>query len=373
MHIVIIGAGVNGLLSALELLEHGCEVSIFDQHDAGKAASWAGGGILSPMYPWRYPRAVNTLAQYGKPMYQKWNEKLKPITGIDFEIHDTGMLIFDEADFEIGLDYATHYQEPMQHAKYLNDHELRQINSRLSSTLQQAIYFPELSNIRNPKLLQSLIAYLKQHPSVHFFEQRAIDQLCIQQKQVQYALDASGQKITADQFVIATGAWSQHWETQLHIEIPIQPVQGQMMLFKTPPNWLPTMCMNNVMYLIPRQDGHVVCGSSMRFSGFDTMPDPNTQQSILDACLAMVPELAKFPVVKQWAGLRPGSPTGVPYIGAVPETQNLWLNAGHFRNGLCMAPASAQLLRQLMLKQKTFVDAAPYSPTKLQNLKMLKV
>ncbi|MEQ4562392.1 MAG: FAD-binding oxidoreductase, partial [Acinetobacter sp.] len=75
MHIAIIGAGISGLLTALELVEHGCQVSIFDQQRAGQAASWAGGGILSPMYPWRYPHAVNTLAQHGKDLYQTWNEK----------------------------------------------------------------------------------------------------------------------------------------------------------------------------------------------------------------------------------------------------------------------------------------------------------
>ena len=93
MHIAIIGAGISGLMSALELVEQGCTISIFDQQQAGQAASWAGGGILSPMYPWRYVHAVNQLAQFGKASYQAWNQKLYPITGIDFEIHDTGMLI----------------------------------------------------------------------------------------------------------------------------------------------------------------------------------------------------------------------------------------------------------------------------------------
>ncbi|HAB42344.1 MAG TPA: D-amino-acid oxidase, partial [Acinetobacter sp.] len=93
MHIAIIGAGITGLMSALELLEQGCSITIFDQQAAGQAASWAGGGILSPMYPWRYPDAVNALARYAKPLYQAWNQKLQPITRIDFQIHETGMLI----------------------------------------------------------------------------------------------------------------------------------------------------------------------------------------------------------------------------------------------------------------------------------------
>lgn len=365
MHIAIIGAGISGLLTALELIEQGCSVTIFDQQAAGKAASWAGGGILSPMYPWRYPQPVNDLAKYGKGLYQSWNEKLQPITGIDFEIHETGMLIFDEADFETGLNYAAAYNEPMQHCEYLQQEQLEQINPRVSEQLTQAIYFPQIANVRNPRLLKSIIAYLKQHAQVEFIENTWINHFEIHEHQVQSIGASNGHSYKADHFVIATGAWSEHWSQQLNLSIPVEPVQGQMLLFKTPENWLPTMCMNEVMYLIPRTDGHIVCGSSMHHLGFDKRPSTQIQQNIYKASLAMVPELADFPVVKQWAGLRPSSPTGVPYIGKMPDLNNLWANFGHYRNGLCMGPASAQLLRQLMLQQPSTVNPAAYDPNRL--------
>ncbi len=365
MHIAIIGAGISGLLSALELIEHGCTVSIFDQQQAGKAASWAGGGILSPMYPWRYPQAVNDLAQHGKVLYQSWNEKLMPISGIDFEIHETGMLIFDQADFEIGLHYAAKYNEPMQQCEYLQQEQLEMINPRVSDQLKEAIYFPQLANVRNPRLLKSIIAYLKQHPNADIIENSWIERFELKNGYVNAVQAQNGQRFAADQFVIASGAWSEHWSQQLQLSIPVAPVQGQMLLFKTPENWLPTMCMNEVMYLIPRTDGHIVCGSSMQHIGFDQRASAQTQQDIYQASIAMVPELQNFPLVKQWAGLRPGSPTGVPYIGKMAQFDNLWANFGHYRNGLCMGPASAQLLRQLMLQQRTIADPKAYSTDRL--------
>lgn len=365
MHIAIIGAGVSGLLSALELVERGCSVSIFDKQHTGSAASWAGGGILSPMYPWRYPHEVNALARYGKQGYLKWNEKLQPMTGIDFEIHETGMLIFDEDDFEIGLDYARLHQDPMQQAHYLQHEQIEQVNSLISPQFQQAIYFPQLANIRNPRLLQSLKAYLQQHPQVKIYEHSPVTQLNIQQDRLSSIATANGQHHTADQFVLATGAWSAQWSEQLEIKIPVAPVQGQMLLFKTPKEWLPTMCMNKVMYLIPRQDGHIVCGSSMQQCGFDTQTTAETLAHIKASCLEMVPELTEFPIVKSWAGLRPSSPHGVPYIGQMPNIDNLWANFGHFRNGLCMGPASAQLLAELMTGETLSFNAADYSPERL--------
>lgn len=365
MHIAIIGAGVSGLLTALELLQHGCSVSIFDQQHPGQAASWAGGGILSPMYPWRYAPAVNQLAQFGKDFYQAWNQQLAPETGIDFQIHDSGMLIFDQADFDQGQAYRARFQEPMQRCEYVAQTRLQRLNPRLSSQLDQAIYFPELSNIRNPRLLQSIIAYLQQHPRAQLHQQQRIVQLHGTADRISAISTAEGQHFEADQFVIASGAWSAHWAAQLELSIPVQPIQGQMLLFKTPPNWLPTMCMNQVMYLIPRRDGHIVCGSSVRQCGFDTTPDASVSRDIRAAALNMVPELAQFPIVQQWAGLRPGSPDGVPYIGQMPQHQNLWANFGHYRNGLCMGPAAARLLRQLMLKQDRLVDPRPYSTARL--------
>ncbi|TSH78124.1 FAD-dependent oxidoreductase [Acinetobacter sp. RF15A] len=374
MHIAIIGAGITGLMSALELLEQGCSITILDQQAAGQAASWAGGGILSPMYPWRYPNAVNTLARHAKPLYQAWNQKLQPTSGIDFQIHNTGMLIFDESDFEIGLRYAEQYQDPQQQAQLLDQRQLGQINPRVDQTkFKQALYFPELANIRNPRLLKSIISYLRQHPRVIWQEHCKISQLDIQQGHVQQISSENGLSFQADQFVIATGAWSAYWSEQLGFDIPVQPVQGQMLLFKTPEHWLPSMCMHKVMYLIPRRDGHVLCGSSMRQVGFDTSPSTEIRQDIFAACLEMVPELADFPVVKQWAGLRPSSPDGIPYIGKMPHLDNLWINFGQFRNGLCMGAASGKLLAQLMLEQPTFVDPEPYNPAQRLETQALAV
>ncbi|BBL21489.1 MULTISPECIES: NAD(P)/FAD-dependent oxidoreductase [Acinetobacter] len=364
MKIAIIGAGISGLLTALELIEQGCSVDIFDQPYSG-SASWAGGGILSPMYPWRYAPAVNQLAQFGKALYQEWNQKLQPVSGIDFQIHETGMLIFDQEDFRQGLSYSQQFQEPMQICELVQHERLRQINPHIASGFKEALYFPQLANIRNPRLLQSIQNYLKTHPNVQFFENTAIQQLDIQHGQIVAVRDQNLRSFQADQFVLTTGAWSEQWSRQLNIQLPVQPVHGQMILFKTPENWLPTMCMNRVMYLIPRSDGHIVCGSSMAHQGFNTSINSQTSESILTASLEMVPELAQFPIVKQWAGLRPGSPEGIPYIGKIPDINNLWANFGHFRNGLCMGPASARLLRQLILKQPPLVEPQVYSPERL--------
>lgn len=360
MKIAIIGAGVVGLLTALEFLDQGEEVIIFDQQNAGQGASWAGGGILSPMYPWRYPTAVNALAQYGKIMYQQLNQRCFSTTGIDFEINPTGMLIFDESDFDIGLNYAHETMQTMQASELLQHHQLKQLVPQLNDKFKQALYFPHIANVRNPRLLQSLIHYLTQQKQVTFYTHTAIHDFKITHHHIHHLIAQDGTCYHADAVILCTGAWSAQWQKICPKPLDIQPIHGQMVLFKTPENWLSTLCMNRVMYLIPRQDGHIVCGSSMLNKGFDTRLEADISQNILDASFEMIPELAQFPIVKQWAGLRPASPDGIPKIAKLPDLDNVWANFGHFRNGLVMAPASARLLRQQFYGQNTLVDCHAY-------------
>ena len=356
--VIIVGAGIIGLMTALELLEQGYQVEIFDQSTAASAASWAGGGILSPLYPWKYAAAVNQLAQYGKRRYLAWNEKLQPYTGMDFEIEQVGLCIFDQDQYAQALNYHQEFHEPEQIAYLLEDETLKRVNPHLAK--DSATYFPQLANIRNPRLVQSILKYLHTHKNVVIHQHNAITKLLTTAQRITAVEDHTGQHHHADQYVIATGAWADILLQQFDLKYDIHPIHGQMVLYKTPEKWLPTICMNKTMYLIPRRDGHIVCGSSTSDFGFDTGLHDDISQNIIEASLTLVPELARFPIVKQWAGLRPASPQGIPKIGRMQDMTNLWLNAGHYRNGLVMAPASARLLVELMQGKTPFVDARPY-------------
>lgn len=358
--VIIIGAGIVGLTTALELIEHGYRVEIFDQSAPAQAASWAGGGILSPMYPWKYHPAINQLAKSGKERYLAWNQKLLSVTGIDFEIQPQGMMIFDQDQFDVGLSYSADFADVQQTAKHLQGDELHRLHPHLNTEIDQALYFEQIASVRNPRLVKSLLHFLQQHPHVTLHKHCAIQKFEKNAHQIDAVIDEFQQRHSADHYVIATGAWTDQLVQEFDLTLEIQPIHGQMVLYKTPENWLPSMYMNNTMYLIPRRDGHIVCGSSTHQFGFDTQVHDTIAESIIDSATHLVPALKQFPIVHQWAGLRPGSPDGIPKIGKLPEFDNLWLNAGHYRNGLVMSPASAQLLREQMQGIATFIDARPY-------------
>ncbi len=365
MHVLIIGGGVIGLMSALELSHAGCQVTVLDQQDFGQAASWAGGGILSTMYPWRYRPAVNALARHGKVLYQQWQPVLYAETGMNIEIHPSGMLILDQQDFDTGLGWAQHDHDAQQQAQYLQSTPLHQLCPQLNQTIEQGLWFEQLANIRNPRLLKTLITYLHAQPNVRMVSHIRVQQLVQQHGRIEAVLDDQQQRWQADAYVIASGAWSGLLSEQLGWQLPVRPIQGQMILFKAPANWLGQMVMYKGTYLIPRQDGHIVCGSSMQDVGFNTDINPVIGQQLKQAALDILPGLAAMPIVKAWAGLRPASPLGIPFIGRTATLDNLWLNTGHFRNGLVMAPVAARMLREQMLGQPLSIDDAAYQPGRL--------
>lgn len=167
----------------------------------------------------------------------------------------------------------------------------------------------------------------------------------------------------APRIAVAAGAWSGGLLATLGIEIPVVPVKGQMLLYRADPSWLTRMVLAEGRYAIPRRDGHILVGSTLEHAEFDKTPTAQALDSLQCSAQRLLPELARASPVRHWAGLRPGSPDGVPFIGELEQAPGLWLNCGHYRNGLVLAPASCELLKNLMLGEAPIIDPAPYAPS----------
>ncbi len=359
MHnILIIGAGAIGLQSARLLAQAGCKVTLLDQSAVGREASWAGGGIVSPLYPWRYSPAVTALAHWSQDFYPRLGERLIEEGGVDPEVHVTGLYWLDLEDEAEALAWAEREGRPLRAVPMT---EVEAAVPVLRHGYHHAIHMAGVANVRNPRLIKSLRAALEQLPNVEIREQCAVDGFVREGGRVVGVHTAQGE-LRADAVVVAAGAWSGELLKSLGLELPVEPVKGQMILFKCAADFLPAMVMANGRYAIPRRDGHILVGSTLEYEGFDKTPTEEALESLRASAIELLPALADAEVVKHWAGLRPGSPDGIPFIGPVPEHDGLWLNCGHFRNGLVLAPASCQLLTNLLLGQAPIVDPAPYAP-----------
>jgi glycine oxidase len=159
---------------------------------------------------------------------------------------------------------------------------------------------------------------------------------------------------------VATGAWSGIALPGLAGVPNIRPIRGQMLLFKLAPGMLDTILYRKGLYLIPRRDGHVLVGSTLEDAGFDKATDDATRQRLQAAATELLPALAGQAPVQHWAGLRPGSPDNLPVIDRHPDFDNVFVNVGHYRYGVTLAPASAELLVDLMEGNTPALDPAPY-------------
>lgn len=357
MEIVIVGGGVMGLLSALVLVQANCKVTILEKNAGALESSWAGGGIVSPMYPWRYPPVVTALAQWAQAEYPRLAQQLLAMTGINIELNACGMLMLDAEDQRDALVWGKQYQQQIMPLSTTQIHEL----SPLLAEFSTGLWLPHIANVRNPRLLQALV--------------NAVD--CLGVQRINYAevvcwhtqhdhvtaLETrDGKKYAADAFVMTAGAWTGKLLASLDrsLSMPVKPIKGQMILYKLPKQVLAQIVLHRGHYLIPRQDGHILCGSTLEDTGFEKQTTDEAMQLLTTSAERILPLLANESPIRHWAGLRPASPNGIPYIGRMPQFNNVWINAGQFRNGLVLAPASATLLADLILAREPFVNPEPY-------------
>ncbi len=355
--VIIVGGGVIGLMSAYLLAEAGESVCLIEQGELGQEASWAGGGIVSPLYPWRYSPAVSALAHWSQDFYPRLGEQLLRDTGCDPEVHVTGLYWLDLDDESEALAWARALGRPLARVPMT---AVQAAVPPLGAGFERALYMAGVANVRNPRLVKALRAALMQLPNVTVYEQTSVSGFLHEGRRVVGVQTGQGE-LRSSRVVLAAGAWSGELLATLGLKLPVEPVKGQMILFKCAKDFLPSMVLAKGRYAIPRRDGHVLIGSTLEHAGFDKTPTEQALSSLKASAIELLPALADAQVVGHWAGLRPGSPEGIPFIGEVPGYDGLWLNCGHYRNGLVLAPASCQLLADLMLGREPIIEPAPYS------------
>lgn len=356
MRIIVVGGGILGMLTARELCHSKCQVTLIERGKLGQESSWAGGGILSPLYPWRYPDSITTLASWSQTKYPDLCVSLRHATGIDPEITNNGMLVIAEDEQTLAADWAHRNQRQMS---LISQAEMTELEPALAKPALSAIWLPNVGQVRNPHLAQALAVDIVQC-GVTVLSNTSVTDLMFSNGNVHGIHTERGPQV-ADAVVICAGAWTADLLRRYMPAPSIRPVRGQMLLFKTEPGVIRRIVLEENRYVIPRRDGHVLFGSTLEETGFDKSTTETARNELYALATERFPILRNYPLVKQWAGLRPGSPGGIPYITAHPSFKGLYINSGHFRNGVVLGPASARLMANIVTGTLPIVPYEPYS------------
>ncbi|MGZ8262303.1 MAG: NAD(P)/FAD-dependent oxidoreductase [Methylotenera sp.] len=354
-HVMIIGGGIVGCMTAMELVNCGCRVTIVERNQIASQtsgeSSWAGGGILLPLLPWMYSDQVNALTNNGANAYRQLSQQLQNETGIDANFEQSGFLLLPKFDVQAAETWCARNQVPVQAVK-------ASAFGVQSLSGEDALWLPTVCQIRPPYFMQAMRKWLEKN-NVTMLEHTEL--MSLKQTPVLNEWQTlSGEKLTADQFVVTSGAWSFDLLKETSAKLNIKPMRGQILLYQPKKN-LEQMVYREGFYMIPRRDGYLLAGSTLEDVGFDTSVTEAARDEISAKAEAIMPALKGMPIIKHWSGLRPGTPENLPAIGAHPSIENLYLNTGHFRYGLTMAPASAKLVVALMSGEKSQIDATPYA------------
>lgn len=349
--VLIIGGGVIGLTAAYFLAREKIKIEIVDQGDFGKEASWAGAGIIPPGDPTHAREPFDQLRAHSSVLFPKLSAELREQTGIDNGYRRSSGLVFHDPK-------ETHFEREWRSegVRYeeVQDVALRRLEPALAPELVAAYFVPELAQVRNPWHLKALESFCQSRgvwlrtgcPVVGFERQGSRIN----------GLRTHDGLLRADRYLLTAGAWTGGLLEPLGWRPGIKPVRGQIALLNTGNPILHRVLLKGKRYLVPRSDGRVLVGSTEEDVGFDKRTTAEAIQGLLTFAISIVPALAGAQPESSWAGLRPGSPDGMPFIGPVPGLDNLFIAAGHFRAGIQLSPATGLIVKELLLGQPLTVS-----------------
>lgn len=406
--VVVIGGGVIGAMSAWNLSQAGCDVTIVERDQFGAACSHGNCGYVSPSHIlpltrpgqvkatlrelmkrnstfavkprfsrdslswfWKFARRCNQrdmmeaaagrheMLQSSKRLYQQ----LILEEGIHCEWKEVGILfVFDTPQ---GFEHYRSTEKMLRDefgvgATPYDGDQLIEIEPALKSGLGGAWHYEDDCHLRPDKLMDSLRAKLEQR-GVTFLEQTSVDRF-IRENGNARAIESGGQEIEADKFVVATGAWTPFLNKHLGCKIPIEPGKGYSLTMPTPVRMpkFPIIFEDAHVAITPMETKYRI-GSTMEFVGYDTSINPKRLQLLKTAAEKYLHDPYCDPIEEEWYGWRPMTWDGKPIIDRSPAMKNVWIAAGHNMLGISMATGTGRLVRELMLDENPHVDAKHFS------------
>ncbi len=361
--VLIIGGGIIGCSVAWRLAQAGTKVTVLDRAEAGAEASSAAAGMLAPIGEMVEPPAFSELCVASRNLYPRFAAEVEQCSGQSVGYRSDGSMLVaanDEEEEEIRQVHAAQTGQGFALHR-LGPGEARERVPGLSPQIRGGLFIPEDHWVDNERLMRGVVVAC-QRAGVRLEAGQAVREIRTQGQHIESVTTAAGLRLTAGAYVLAAGCWSGEVAEWLHV--PLVPCLGQMMEFETS-HELAYVVRAGIHYLVPRPEKRLLLGTTAEYRGFEKTVTAKGLLSILEGAIRIVPQAGDCRFLRAWAGLRPDTPDHLPIIG-YGEIENLVFATGHFRNGILLAPITAEIVADLILKGTTARLIEAYRPTRFR-------
>lgn len=363
MRIVIVGGGVIGCAAAYYLARAGAQPVVLERDGIAGEASGAAAGMLIPPVESAPPGPFRDLCFASLALHRDLVPTLEAESGVHVQYRAPGILL--AADSEAGAHamraYVRWQNAHGREAEWVEGEALRRLEPALSPHLLGAAYLPGEAHL-NPGLLTQAFARAARCHGAEVRPGDAVAGFVHRKGRVAGVRAASGQTTEADAVVLAAGSWTGRLAISLGARVPVRPMRGQMIAYRS--TALRRMVWGEDGYLVPKAGGSLFAGATVEDVGFRCRTTAAGLAGLRRMARHLAPALRYAQVASDWAGLRPGSPDGLPILGRLPGWENVYVATGHFRNGILLAPVTGKLLSQLVLEGRADTDLRPFDPAR---------
>jgi glycine oxidase len=367
----IIGGGIVGLSIARELAGRGRRVRVLAREGRRDTASWAAAGIFPPAAGCDDPNAA--LTAFSDRLHRQWAEELRCETGIDNELSACGglHLAADESRLERLAAAAGSWRKRGARCEWLTAADVARLEPALAGAVAAGrvgggFLLPDEARIRPPRHLEALERSCIRR-GVTLSHDCTVTKIAVARGRVaglEVRSRDGGERVVADCYVLAAGAWSGRLAESLGLAIETRPIRGQIALLRLPRQILFRVVNRGLDYLVPREDGRILAGATLEDAGFDRSTVSADIDRLLAVAADLLGDLSDATIEATWAGLRPGSADGLPSIGPAPACGNAVVAAGHFRAGLHQSTGTAVIVADLVEGRQPPIAIAAFAPNR---------
>ncbi|MBZ5566801.1 MAG: glycine oxidase ThiO [Acidobacteriia bacterium] len=345
---IIVGGGIIGMSLAYSLKKHGTQVLVVERGEPGREASHAAAGMLADLDP-HTPEALRPMATASARMYPEFVHELQDESGSRADLRDDGTIYFPDPKATLGATAA----------EMTDGEKLKALEPWLRYT-GVAVSLKERSV--DPRALMAALLKVAKHREIQIASGSPATGLMLNHGAV-VGVKTARTEFYAPVVVNCAGAWASAFGPG---RTPTKPVKGQMLaLIPSRRNLLRHVVRAPTVYLVPRSDGRIVVGSTLEDAGFDKQVNPNTIQHLHQKAAELLPELGQARILEAWAGLRPGTPDGLPILGR-GDVEGYFLATGHYRDGILMAPITAVVVTQFIHGVQPEFDLKEFAPERFR-------